>query len=239
MKNYRRLCSELLMCSKILMCWGILHCFCVELQAQDASNYVYKKRINWGIKTGVNTDLPIVSIHSEHEGLRVETTNEVGFMVDGMMCINFNQFFFQPELGYNRTSEIFHIIGDDGLTVSNEATIQSNIKAINCSALFGYYSVRENEYGLSIFAGCKLKNAYHIHTVCSGQEDIHTHDEIYNIYISSGVKVYISKLFFDFRYDVALLDKTIQTPQRLLDTYGDMRLVKRDNILSFSIGLMF
>jgi hypothetical protein len=221
------------------MCWGILMYFCVELQAQDAPDYVYKKRINWGIKTGVNTDIPIVSIHSEHENLRIETTNKVGFMVDGMMCINFNQFFLQPELGYNRTSEIFHIIEDDGSIVSNKATVQLNIKAVNCSALFGYYSVRENEYGLSVFSGCKLKNTYHIHTTCPGQEDTHTHDEVYNLYISSGVKVYISKLFFDFRYDVALLDKTIQTPQLLLDTYGDLGLIKRDNILSFSIGLMF
>jgi hypothetical protein len=209
------------------------------LQAQDASDYIYKKRINWGIKTGVNADIPMVSIRSKHENLRIETTNKVGLMVDGMMCINVNQFFFQPELGYNRTSEVFHIIEDDVSTVPNKTTIQLDIKAVNCSALFGYYFVRENEYGLSIFSGCKLKYAYHIHATCPGQEDIHTYDEIYNLYVSNGVKVYISKFFFDFRYDVALLDKDIPTPQRLLNTYGDMSLVKRDNTLSFSIGLMF
>lgn len=200
--------------------------------------YLCDKKINWGIKIGLSTDLPAIKLRGT-EALWTETSNKTNFQMDVLMRLNLSHFFFQPEAGYSNTNEIFHIVANGNSENPTKATMETTVRSSNFSALLGYYSVKQNEYALCVFSGAKLKYAHYLYTDYPGQEDISEHNILYNVYIVTGLGVNISNLFFDFRYDIALWNKNIAPPQSLLTAYDDLSIIKRANILGFSIGVMF
>lgn len=208
------------------------------IHAQKIPISLCDKKINWGIKIGTSTDLPVIKLNSNNE-LWTETTNKMSLQIDALMRINLKHFFFQPEAGYSNTDEVLHIVSDGGSANPSKTTIETTIRSSNLSVLLGYYSIKESEYALSIFSGCKLKYAHYLYTDYPGQESISGRNMLYNVYVSAGLGVNISNLFFDFRYDIALRNKDVIVPQSLLAAYGDLSISKRANILGFSIGVMF
>jgi hypothetical protein len=200
--------------------------------------YLCDRKINWGIKVGICTDLPVIKLMG-NDDLWAETTNETDFQADALMRLNFNRFFFQAEAGYNNTSEVFHIVAGGNSANPSRTTIETNVKSSNFSALFGWYSVKRNEFALSVFSGAKIKYAHYLHTDYPGKEYVNDHNSIYNLYVATGLGINISHLFFDFRYDIALRNKDLFVPPSLSAAFGDLRIFKRANVLSFSIGMMF
>jgi hypothetical protein len=220
----------------LLICLWILIADAVH--AQKVPTWLCDKKINWGIKIGTSTDLPVIKLEGNNE-LWTETTNKMNFHIDALARINFKYLFIQPETGYSNTNEVLHIVSDGGSANPSKTTIETSIKSSNFSLLLGYYSIKENEYALNIFSGCMLKYAYYLYTDYPEQEDISGRNMLYNVYVSAGLGVNISNLFFDFRYDIALRNKDVIVPQNLLAAYGDFSISKRANILGFSIGVMF
>jgi hypothetical protein len=213
--------------------------FCIAvLQAQNSASYTCNKTLSWGLKAGLKTDLPIVK--TGHDALWSETNSEVDFQIDALIRINLGNFFFQPELGYGHTNETFYIVETPNTEIPTRTTVQLTSRSSDLSVLAGYYTVKKNQYALSLFSGCKLKYAHRLNISYNNRQKMYSDNILpYNIYMSTGLGVNVSILFFDFRYDIALSNTDIDLPQNLSAAYGDTPVTTRANILSFSVGMMF
>ncbi len=220
--------------NKLIYALIICSIFCCNISAKDF--HIPEKKINWGMKVGFNSAIPTSNVETESGELSTKTLNEVGYLCETFMRINVKKMFFQPELSYSLTKENVYIQTPEN---SDYATIKFNVNAINLSAIVGYNTVKQNQYGLNVFIGCKYKYAYQINVKPSNTEKYTDTDSFYNMYITSGVGVNISHLFFDFRYDFSLMDNKTDVTQEPGDSYGKIVVNHKANILSFSIGVMF
>lgn len=192
--------------------------------------------INWGIKVGFNSAIPDTELKTEYGILTSKTINKVGYTIESFMRINMKRFYLQPEIAYCLTRESIHIQKED---YSDFAIFNVHVKSFDASAICGYNTVKEEQYGLSLFAGCKIKYAYQIDVSPIGAPKYTDEEAFYNIYITTGLGVNISRFFFDFRYDIALMENDIMVNNLLSAGYGKINLNRRANILGFSIGVLF
>ncbi|MEG0455501.1 MAG: porin family protein, partial [Bacteroides sp.] len=120
--------------------------------------------------------------------------------------------------------------------------------SIDFPVLYGYNVVKEGPYGMSLFAGPKLRYIW-------GKQNTITFDnfdqkgireELYpfNVNIVVGVAVNISRIFFDFRYEQGVRNISKSVTYDSLNPDGslgvsDITFHRRDNVLSFSLGVIF
>lgn len=209
--------------------------FFINIKGQQ--KYNKDKFVNLGLKVGFNSAIPTINLQTEYGSLSSETTNSVGYIGEVFMRLNLNRVYFQPELAYCLTKEHISIQTEDH---SNYATFNINVNSLDASAIWGYNTVKEDRYGLSLFSGVKIKYAYEI-DLKSSKSAKHTTDNeaFYNFYITTGLGVNVSNLFFDFRYDIALKKNDIDMTGLRSASYGKINLNRKANILSFSIGVLF
>ncbi|MBQ8192364.1 MAG: PorT family protein [Bacteroidaceae bacterium] len=230
----------------------LLLLFVSPLRAQQTEEA--KKRtettINYGARVGFNSSLFLISDFSFGNVNIDEVQNnyKIGYFGSIFMRINFDRHFLQPELTYsisrcNITFDKPQAEATAEGTPSQVASINSSIHSVDLPILYGYNIINEKPYGLAIFGGPKLryilthpsKITYNNFSLNNIREELHK----LNAGFTLGVAVTISPIFFDFRYDIGLHNLSKHVAFDTEEIVTPIKFQRRDNVLSFSLGVLF
>lgn len=211
------------------------------------------RKINFGVKAGFNSSMFLVSNFKIKDVTIDEIQNnyQIGYFGAFFMRVNMKKHFIQPEISYNISKcEIsFDKLGSQHPDIEPDyASVNSTIHSVDFPLLYGYNVVKQGPYGMSVFAGPKLRFLWNKRNEITfdnfDQNDIR--EELYPFNVSAviGVGVNISRIFFDFRYEQGLHNISKSVAYDNVDTNGnpvvsDIVLRRRDNVLSFSFGVIF
>lgn len=210
------------------------------------------KKVNLGIKAGFNSSMFMVSELKIKDVTIDEVQNnyKIGYFGALFMRINMKKHFIQPEVSYNvsKGEIVFDKLGSQHPAVEPDyASVQSVLHSIDFPVLYGYNVVKKGPYGMSIFAGPKLRYLWgkrnEITFTNFDQKGIH--EKLYPLNVSAviGVGVNISRIFFDFRYEQGIrnISKSIVYDNINSDgSTGVSHIIfrRRDSALSFSFGFI-
>lgn len=215
--------------------------------------------VNFGIKGGFTSSLFLVSQFSVNGVAIDEVQNnyKIGYFGSLFMRINFDRHFLQPEISYNvnRCNITFEKpLPDDAPigTIPPEASITSSIHSIDVPVIYGYNFIKEGPYSLAVFGGPKVRYIWDKKSEVSFEnfdlQNIQEELRPLNLSFTAGVSVTISRVFFDFRYDIGLhnISKRVTYDAPANDnaadetsTVNEIRFRRKDNVLSFSFGVFF
>ncbi len=222
-------------------------------QQRDLKDYVGDKKVNFGVKGGFNSSMMLISHLSVdgHNISNIQNEYKIGYFASLFMRVNFDRHFLQPELSYNINQCEIHFSApktDDLIATPHQYAISSRISCFELPILYGYNFVKEGPYQMAVFGGPKIRyfwdkhseNQYHNFYQTSIKEEMYP----LNLSMTMGIAVTISRIFFDFRYDIGLHNiskKLDYSPNNLIDVPNDeqIRFHRRYNTLSFSLGLYF
>ena len=137
------------------------------------------------------------------------------------------------------------------ILLSEKASIASTIHSVDVPVIYGYNIIKEGPYSLAVFGGPKVRYIWDrksdIDFENFDQVNIRERLRPLNLSFPVGVSVTISRVFFDFRYDMGLhnISKSvtydIPADNNAADenTKNEIRFHRRDNVLSFSFGVFF
>ena len=175
----------------------------------------HDRRVNFGIKGGFTSSLFLVSDLVLNGTVIDEVQNnyKIGYFGSFFMRINFKRHFLQPELSYtiNRCNITFEKpLPEDApeSSIPEMASITSSIHSFEIPVIYGYNIIKEGPYSLAVFGGPKIRYIWDRQSKVTfenfDQRDIE--EELYplNVSLTAGVAVTISRIFFDFRYDIGL-----------------------------------
>lgn len=220
---------------------------------QDIVERPNTRKVNFGIKAGFNSSMFLVSDFKIKDVTIDEIQNnfQIGYFGAFFMRINMKKHFLQPEISYNisKCEITFDKLGSQHPDIEPDiASVASTIHSIDFPLLYGYNVVKEGPYGMSIFAGPKLRYIWgrqnSIKFENFDQKDVYEQLHPFNVNAVIGVAVSISQIFFDFRYEQGLhnISKSVTYGSVNADgTTGvsDITFRRRDNVLSFSLGVIF
>lgn len=218
--------------------------------------------INFGVKGGFTSSLFLVSRFNVN-GVpidEVQNNYKIGYFASLFMRINFDRHFLQPEISYNinRCDITFEKpLPEDAASVTvpgalpEEASITSSIHSIDIPVIYGYNFIKEGPYSLAVFGGPKMRYIWDR----KSDIDFKNFDRVnireklrpLNLSFTVGVSVTISRVFFDFRYDMGLHNISKNVSSEIPagsnaaneDPESGIRFHRRDNVLSFSFGVFF
>lgn len=231
----------------------------VELPVTGQNQHPHDRTVNFGVKGGFTASLFLVSDFSIN-GQNIEQVQnnyKIGYFASVFMRINFERHFIQPEISYsiNRCNIIFDKPQAEGVPEEmplEQASITSSIHSIDIPVIYGYNIIKDGPYSLAIFGGPKIRYIWDRKSDITFEnfnlEDME--EELYpiNLNLTLGVAITISRIFFDFRYDIGLHNiskKITYTSPELSPSPGEeipdneIRFHRRDNVLSFSFGVFF
>ena len=215
--------------------------------------------VNFGIKGGFTSSLFLVSQFSVNGVAidQVQNNYKIGYFGSLFMRINFDRHFLQPEISYNinRCNITFEkpLPADAPAGAApEEASITSSIHSIDIPVIYGYNFIKEGPYSLAVFGGPKVRYIWDRKSDITFEnfDQLNIEEKLrpLNLSFTAGVAVTISRVFFDFRYDIGLhnISKSVtyQAPSNDgttdgTDTPSEIRFHRRDNVLSFSFGVFF
>ena len=176
------------------------------------------KKINIGIKAGFNSSM---------------------FMVSELKI---------KDVTINEVQNTFDKLGSQHPAIEPDyASVQSVLHSVDFPVLYGYNVVKKGPYGMSIFAGPKLRYLWGKHNEITfknfDQKGIHEKLYPFNVSAVIGVGVNISRIFFDFRYEQGIgnISKSIIYDNINSDgSTGVSNIIfrRRDSALSFSLGFI-
>lgn len=239
---------------------NLLLIVCLLVLTQTPLRAQEDRKVNFGIKGGFTSSLFLVSNFSVNGVAIDEVQNryKIGYFASFFTRINFNRHFFQPELSYsiNRCAIEFDLSSASsasdgeakGAAGSRQSSINSTIHSLDLPLIYGYNFIKESPYSLAVFGGPKLRyvlNNSKISFENFEQSGIEEKLNPLNLSFTLGVAVNISRIFFDFRYDIGLTDlsrevhyeKAAATDSQ--SHTGEINFNRRDNVLSFSLGVFF
>lgn len=201
--------------------------------------------VNFGVKAGFTAALSLISDFTI-EGMpidQVQNNYKVGYFSSVFMRINFGNHFLQPEVSYNVNKcdiSFSKPVSEDvpvGTGRSERASILSQIHSLDIPVLYGYNFIKQGPYSMALFGGPKIRLLWRNKSDITFRNFDQTHltEELQPMSVSftMGVAVTISPIFFDFRYDIGLLNLTKQL------SGSEVYYERRDNVLSFSLGIFF
>ncbi len=205
-------------------------------------------RFNIGLKTGfqaITYNDPYFEIDNYKYNENTIQSNKIGYTIAPFFRLSFKRFYIQTEgaFGIARHSFDFTDTREEAIenVEPNIPTYELKTYCMQVPILFGYDFILEDKYGMSLFTGPRTKFTF---TALSEQEYKHfTYDDLNEVLekktyyweIGLGIKIY--NVFFDFVFDLGLTkaSKYIEAPK--IDK--QFKANRRDNILSFSIGVIF
>lgn len=219
--------------------------------------YLKDKAFNFGGKVGFNATFPIVNSLSVYgvEATDIRVEYKVGYIAAVFCRVNIERFFLQPSLAWHRSEgEIHFNIPEEDITngvpdinvIDPKNDLNMKTSSLELPILVGYNFVKEGPYGLSLMLGPKLKYNYKV-AYTSNIANASPHEYIsdstpFGINLSAGLGVSIGRLFFDFAYEFGLnevesdfKDKDPIAPSEK----NNIRIDKRTNVMSFSLGFLF
>lgn len=211
----------------------------------------YNKKINFGVIAGFRSSNYIISNFLVDSKLIEDKQNNylLGYGAALYTRFNFKRRFLQMELSYdiNRAEIVFQKTSAATADIqANKASVSSNIQNVGLPILLGYYIVRNGPYTMSIFGGPKLEYLCYSNVDYKDFDQKNIHEKFYpfNIGVSLGLSVSISKMFFQFRYEQEMLNvsKSISYSAASGEgamSEGDIRFHRRASCLGFSFGVLF
>lgn len=171
-------------------------------------------------------------------------SNKIGYTISPFLRITRNSFYIQVESIFGITNHSFDFKdteqNSDGVTARNSTTYTLKTYCMQVPLLFGYNFVDQKRFGMSVFTGPKTKFTFTAH---NEQEFKHfKHAGMKEIlkkrcyYWEIGLGVKIANVFFDFVYDAGLTDTSEYI---ITEENKKFKSSRRDNILSFSVGMIF
>lgn len=237
----------------------ILFSFCFQAKAQKFITNYEEKTFNWGGKIGLNAAIPIVESITIN-GIEMENINQqykVGYEASIFARLNIQRFYIQPAFSWQYTQgEIrFNIpTGSDspslpnGFIFQNEGTpnlITYKAATLVVPVMIGYYIIKEGPFALSLMLGPNLKYNYKTHysTNLTDQARKFEDDNTpFGLGLATGVGVSIGRLFFDFNYEFGLnevVSDFYEIGKNNVSNDNLLRIEKRTNTMSFSLGFLF
>lgn len=225
-------------------------------QEEKAKPSRYDRPVNFGAKGGFTSSLFLIK-HLTVNGVSIgelQNNYKIGYFASIFMRINFGRHFLQPEVSYNvnRCDIAFDKpLSEDAEAdaVPTVASITSSIHSIDIPVIYGYNFIKEGPYSLAVFGGPKIRYILPHQTEITfnnfDQTNIHESLRSLNVSATVGVAVTISRIFFDFRYDIGLHNISKQIDYDIPATDADTSVSsgisfhRRDNVLSFSFGVFF
>lgn len=211
------------------------------------------KVVNFGFKAGFNSSMYLVSRFKIKDVTIDEIQNnyKIGYFGAFFVRLNLSNHYIQPEINYqvSRCEIVFDKLGSQHPEIDPDyASINSKIHSIEVPVIYGYNIIKKGPYGMSVFGGPKIRymlNKFNEITFDNFDQK-GMEETLYplNISFTVGVAVSISRIFFDFRYEQGLhnISKSVIydgiTPE-LSNEQSNITFNRRDNVLSFSLGIMF
>lgn len=222
-------------------------CYLSTLHAEetDKTPGTIPVTVNFGAKAGFTAALSLINDFTINgiEVEQVQNNYKVGYFASLFMRINFGRHFLQPEVSYNVNScEVSFnkpMTDDTALDIGNNerASISSQIHSFDIPVLYGYNFIKQGPYNMAVFGGPKIRLLWNYKSDITFRnfDDNYLEEELHHwgLSFTLGVAITISPIFFDFRYDIGLLNLS----ERI--SGGDVNYRRRDNVLSFSLGIFF
>lgn len=243
---------------KVFILIGTLFFSCWAANAQSIMR-MEDKTFNWGAKVGLNASFPAINSLSIND---VETENvhieyKIGYSAAFFCRINIERFFLQPSFGWHRAegdvrfslpatmSGNNNYLPDATTTVSDDR-LRMRTNSLEMPIMVGYNWVKKGPYGLSFMVGPKLKYNYktaYTYESATMHIDYENDNSPFGINISAGIGVSIGRLFFDFVYEFGLNESETDFKEIMnlseSETHYDIRVNKRTNVMSMSLGFLF
>lgn len=217
-------------------------------------NNVYKDKVfNFGFKGGfTSTNFIVDGIDIGSYNIeKVQNNYRIGYFGTIFTRFNIKRHYIQTEVSYtvNKGEIRFEKWGKEADILSPTfSKAITEIHSIDIPILYGYNTIKEKNYGLSIFAGPKLRihlnpesnTSFNNFTIDGLVEDL---DKLSPLMVA-GASVNIYNVFFDFRYEHGLsnISKNIygtKNERFFADSKDKIRINRWYSAISFSLGLMF
>lgn len=228
---------------KLIIC--ILLLFPCLLGAQESDK---RLRFNAGLKVGfqaVTYNDPTFGIEGYTYNSNTIQSNRIGYTVSPFMRLSRRRLYIQIESAFGITRHSFDFTDT---RESNIEKITPNIPqydlktyCLQVPILFGYEFVKQEKYGMSVFTGPRIKFTFTSHDDQQyrhfAYDDLHEVLKKQTYYWEIGLGIKIHNVFFDFVYDMGLTDASeyIEAPK----VKKHFKSERKDNILSFSVGMIF
>ncbi len=222
-----------------------LFIICIQTYGQQ------KATVNYGLKTGFSSTIYDVRNFSVLQTPITEYTShsEISSFYTAFLRINMQRHYLQTECSYNisKYSISFPVYQWHPVSDSKERSIiYTKITGIEMPFYYGYYIMKEGDYGMSFYMGPKVKfvltdissHIFEKLPFSNVTEIIHP----INCSMMVGLGVSISPIFFDFSFEYGLHNISNHFDTTLFNgEISDNALVfdRRKNVLSFSIGFIF
>ena len=215
--------------------------------------------VNFGAKGGFTSSLFLVP-HLNVNGVsiqEIQNNYRIGYFGSLFMRINFGKHFLQPEVSYTVNSCDISFDkplpeGSNANDIPEKASIASTIHSVDVPVIYGYNIIKDGPYSLAVFGGPKLRYIWDKKSKVTfenfNMDNIREELYPFNASLTVGVAVTISRIFFDFRYDIGLHNISKRISYALPDLPpspdgekpdSEIRFHRRDNVLSFSFGVFF
>ena len=202
---------------------------------------------NFGIKAGFQA-LTYNDPEFELDGYQFDSDNiqssKIGYTIAPFARITYKKFYLQTEatFGLSRHSfEFSEMEIKETEYIPNNSVYNLKTFCIQVPLLFGYNFIDQKVFGMSVFTGPRVKHILASHTSQKFKNFRYSNlrEELNktNYYWEVGLGVKVGNIFFDFVYDVGLSDtsKHIEAPEEK----KNFRTSRSDNVLSFSVGMIF
>ena len=228
-------------------------------ETNDSTRIQRNHSVNFGVKGGFTSSLFLISDFSII-GVsidEIQNNYKIGYFASLFMRINFGNHFLQPEVSYNinRCNITFNKpLTDDAPvgSIPSPASITTSIHSIDVPVIYGYNFIKEGPYSLAVFGGPKIRYIWNKKSEVVfenfDQQNIQEKLNPFNLSFTLGVAVNISRIFFDFRYDIGLHNMSKRISYEIPADGGTtaeeaanqtIHFHRRDNVLSFSLGVLF
>lgn len=205
-----------------------------------------KVKFNAGIKAGVQAATYNIT-KFRIEGYKYDDSsiqsNKTGYAITPFARLAIGRSYFQTEavLSISHHNFNFEEIAPTDQIISLPVEYNLTTYCIQVPLLYGYNFILDDIYGMSVFTGPKTKFLFtsHAKQEFSNFNDDSLQEELRPIvfFWELGLGVKISRFFFDFTYDIGFTDNTHGVVSK---SSGKRYSAERiDNLLSFSIGMIF
>ena len=206
-------------------------------------------KVNGGFKLGFHaatynqTDFEIDSYEFNE---RIIQSNKIGYSASPFIRISKGKYYIQTEatISLSRHYFEFNDLREENTpqnTPANKPEYKLTTLCVHVPLLFGYEFIQSGYYGMSFFTGPNVKFVFTAHDRQEFKNfrykdlEEQLHPSVFYWKVGLGVK--ISNFCFDFTYDIGLSSNTkgLVSPR----TEKKFKAERSDNLLSFSVGIIF
>jgi hypothetical protein len=207
-------------------------------------SFAQSDRLNYGFKVGLNALSPTkYQTYYAGDSTSGSCTNENGYLIGVFFRVNYSHVFMQPEViwNYHRQRCGFMLPNPNNRELSLPKALDIDMDAVNTNLLMGYSIIKNKPYLCDVYLGASLKWTYKIKYEITEEHRYSGKSDFFCYAGVIGFSVNISKLYFDFRYEINQPNTNLDFSKipDIPEAYQGVFLEKNENILSFSCGIMF